>query len=131
MKPVNELTTPALAYLGDAVIELYVRERLVASGLSTSASLNQKSLDYVRAGAQAEAMQRILPLLTDEEQGAFRRGRNMGHGNVPKGATVAQYRAATGMEVLAGYLHVKGEQDRLRELLCAAYDFESTCKDDQ
>ncbi len=124
MKPVNELTTPALAYLGDAVIELYVRESLVAAGYSTSATLNQKALDYVRAGAQAEAMQKILPLLTEEEQAVFRRGRNMGHGNVPKGATVAQYRAATGMEVLAGYLHVQGRVDRLRELLCAAYEFQ-------
>ena len=126
MKPVNELTTPALAYLGDAVIELYVRQKLVQAGYSTSAALNQKSLDYVRAGAQAEAMQKILPLLSGEEQAAFRRGRNMGHGNVPKGATVAQYRAATGMEVLAGYLHVKGEMERLYELLDAAYEFEST-----
>lgn len=125
MRPVNELTTPALAYLGDAVIELYVRQKLVQAGYSTSAALNQKSLDYVRAGAQAEAMQKILPLLSGEEQAAFRRGRNMGHGNVPKGATVAQYRAATGMEVLAGYLHVKGEMERLYELLDAAYEFES------
>lgn len=126
MKPVNELTTPALAYLGDAVIELYVRESLVAAGYSTSAALNQKALDYVRAGAQAEAMQRILSLLTEQEQAIFRRGRNMGHGNVPKGATVAQYRAATGMEVLAGYLHVLGKKERLYELLDAAYTFENT-----
>ncbi len=126
MKPVNELTTPALAYLGDAVVELYVRESLVSAGYSTSAALNQKAFDYVRAGAQAEAMQKILPLLTEEEQAVFRRGRNMGHGNVPKGATVAQYRAATGMEVLAGYLHVQGRGERLRELLCAAYEFEIT-----
>lgn len=125
MKPINELTTPALAYLGDAVIELYVRERLVGAGYSTSASLNQKSLDYVRAGAQARAMQKILPLLSDEEQAIFRRGRNMGHGNVPKGATVAEYRNATGMEVLAGYLHLAGAQERLCELLSAAFTFEN------
>ncbi len=126
MKPINELTTPALAYLGDAVIELYVREALVAAGYSTSAALNQKALDYVRAGAQAKAMQKIIPLLTEQEQSVFRRGRNMGHGNVPKGATVAEYRAATGMEVLAGYLHVLGKKERLCELLDAAYTFENT-----
>ena len=125
MKPINELTTPALAYLGDAVIELYVRGRLVEAGYSTSASLNQKSLDYVRAGAQARAMQKILPMLTETEAGVFRRDRNMGHGNVPKGATVAEYRNATGMEVLAGYLHVSGEQERLYELLGAAFEFEN------
>ena len=126
MRPINELTTPALAYLGDAVIELYVRERLVAAGYSTSGALNQRALDYVRAGAQAEAMQKILPLLNEEEMAAFRRGRNTGHGNVPKGATVAQYRAATGMEVLAGYLHVLGQKERLCELLDAAYEIQNT-----
>ena len=126
MKPLRELTTPALAYLGDAVIELYVREHLVAAGYSTSGALNQKSLDYVRAGAQAKAMQKILPLLNEEEQAVFRRGRNMGHGNVPKGATVAEYRSATGMEVLAGYLHLSENKARLYELLDAAYEFENT-----
>ena len=122
MRPVNELTTPALAYLGDAVIELYVRQRLVEAGYSTSASLNQKSLDYVRAGAQARAMQKIMPMLTEQEQAVFRRGRNMGHCNVPKGATVAEYRNATGMEVLAGYLHLQGSRERLCELLDTAFE---------
>jgi hypothetical protein len=65
-------------------------------------------------------------LLTEQEAAVFRRGRNMGHGNVPKGATVAEYRNATGMEVLAGYLHVSGEQERLCELLSAAFTFENT-----
>ena len=121
MRPVNELTTPALAYLGDAVIELYVRESLVAAGYSTSGALNQKALDYVRAGAQAEAMQKILPLLNEEETAAFRRGRNMGHGNVPKSASVAEYRRATGMEVLFGYLHVTGQTARMNYLFRLGY----------
>ncbi len=125
MKPVNELSTPALAYLGDAVIELFVRNALVAAGYSTSAALNQKSLDYVRAGAQAKAMQKILPLLTEQEAAAFRRGRNMGHTNTPKGATVAEYRAATGMEVLAGYLHVLGQEQRLAQLLRIGFELEN------
>ena len=126
MRPINELSTPALAYLGDAVIELYVRRGLVEAGYSTSASLNQKALDYVRAGAQARAMQKISPMLTEQEAAVFRRGRNMGHGNVPKGATGAEYRNATGMEVLAGYLHLTGAQERLYELLGAAFAFENT-----
>ncbi|MBO7296617.1 MAG: ribonuclease III, partial [Clostridia bacterium] len=78
------------------------------------------------AGAQARAMQKIAPMLTEQEAAVFRRGRNMGHGNVPKGATVAEYRNATGMEVLAGYLHLSGEQERLDELLGAAFTFENT-----
>ena len=117
----NEISVPALAYLGDCVIELCVRRHLVNEGLSTSAHLNAAALDYVRAPAQAEAMKRILPHLTEEEEGYFRRGRNMGHSNVPKRATVSEYRAATGMEVLFGYLHLSGQEERIRQLFCMAY----------
>lgn len=127
----NEISVPALAYLGDCVIELCVRRHLVAKGLSTSAHLNAAALDYVRAPAQAEAMKRILPHLTEEEEGYFRRGRNMGHSNVPKRATVSEYRAATGMEVLFGYLHLSGQEERIRQLFCLAYPEEPTPSADQ
>lgn len=127
----NEISVPALAYLGDCVIELCVRRHLVARGLSTSAHLNAAALDYVRAPAQAEAMKRILPHLTEEEEGYFRRGRNMGHSNVPKRATVSEYRAATGMEVLFGYLHLSGREERIRQLFCLAYPEEPTSSEDQ
>ena len=113
--------TAALAYLGDAVIELMVRERLVSAGYASSKALNARALNFVRASAQAQAMERLLPHLTEEEAGAFRRGRNIGHTNTPKRATVAEYRNATGMEALFGYLHVKGAQDRLTELFALAY----------
>ena len=66
-------------------------------------------------------MKRILPLLTETEESYFRRGRNLGHGNVPKRATVSEYRAATGMEALFGYLHLTGQSDRIRELFALAY----------
>lgn len=127
----NEISVPALAYLGDCVIELCVRRHLVAKGLSTSAHLNAAALDYVRAPAQAEAMKRILPHLTEEEEGYFRRGRNMGHSNVPKRATVSEYRAATGMEVLFGYLHLSGQEERIRQLFCLAYPEEQVPSADQ
>ena len=117
----REMSTPALAYLGDCVIELCVREHLVSSGLSTSRNLNKEALNYVRAAAQAEAMKKLFPLLTEEEEAFFRRGRNIGHTNVPKNATVSDYRTATGMEVLFGYLHVSGQKERINELFRAAY----------
>ena len=95
MTDIHEISVPALAYLGDCVIELCVRRHLVVDGgLSTSAHLNAAALDFVRAPAQAEAMKRLLPHLTEEETAYFRRGRNMGHSNVPKRATVSEYRAA-------------------------------------
>ena len=117
----NTYSTAALAYLGDCVIEMCVRERLVRWGYSSSAKLNKTALDYVRAPRQAEAMKNILPLLTEEEDAVFHRGRNIGHTNTPKSATVAEYRAATGMEALFGYLHLAGQKERIGELFDAAY----------
>lgn len=117
----SEISVKALAYLGDCVIELCVRRFLVSCGISHSADLNSAALDFVRAGAQAEAVKRILPILTEEEAAAFRRGRNIGHTNTPKSASVGQYRAATGMEVLFGWLDTRGESDRVNELFLAAY----------
>ena len=110
-----------LAYLGDAVLELLVRERLLEMGYSSAKALNANALNFVRASAQAAAMERISPLLTEEEEGAFRRGRNLGHTNTPKSATVAEYRNATGMEALFGYLHASGRYERVRELFEIAY----------
>ena len=117
----QEVSTPALAYLGDCVIELCVRRYLLECGFSTSRNLNREALRFVRAGAQAEAMKRILPALTEVEEGYFKRGRNIGHTNVPKNATVSEYRAATGMEVLFGYLHLSEQQERIDELFQIGY----------
>ena len=117
---INDISTPALAYLGDCVIELLVRRSLVLSGMGTSKALNRAALDYVSAPAQAEAMKRILPLLNEVEEGYFRRGRNIGHTNTPKRATVSEYRAATGMEALFGYLHLTGQTERAEELFAQA-----------
>ena len=121
MIDLREISTPALAYLGDCVIEMCVREHLVSEGLSTSAHLNEAALSFVRASAQAEAMKKLLPRLSEEEQGYFRRGRNIGHTNVPKRATVSDYRTATGMEVLFGYLHLSGQKARIDELFRIGY----------
>jgi len=121
-------STAALAYLGDCVIEMCVRERLVRAGVSSSARLNRLALDFVRAPMQAQAMKNILPLLSEEEEGVFHRGRNLGHGNTPKSATVAEYRAATGMEALFGYLHLAGRRERIDELFAVAYPDEIILK---
>ena len=119
--PLNELSAAALAYLGDSVLELLTREHLIAAGLSTAAHLNRAAAAFVTAPAQAEAMKRILPVLTEEESAVFRRGRNNVHSNVPKRASVSEYRTATGMEALFAYLYLKGEQPRIRELFAIGY----------
>ncbi len=124
MKPqcTPEITVPALAYLGDSVLEVLVRTHLVRErGLSTSAHLNREALGFVRAGAQAAAMDRILPHLTEEEAIVYRRGRNIGHTNVPKNASPAEYRRATGMEALFGHLALAGRMERAEALFRLAY----------
>ena len=115
------LSTPALAYLGDCVVELLVREHLVSRGLSHSDSLNRAALEFVRASAQSEAVERLLPRLTEEELAVYRRGRNSRRLNFPKNAKPAEYRRATGMEVLFGYLHAAGRDARARALFAVAY----------
>ena len=121
-KPIEEMSAAALAYLGDSVIELCVRQMLVEKGVSSAKNLNSTALLFVKAEAQADAMKIILPTLSEEENGAYRRGRNIGHTNVPKSATVGQYRMATGMEALFGYLYLKGEKERINELFALAYE---------
>ena len=122
MPSLNTYSTASLAYLGDCVLELCVREHLVRSGFSSSSALNREALNYVRASAQAEAMKRILEVLSEEEAAVFRRGRNVGHTNTPKSATVAEYRSATGMEALFGWLHLAGRRERIDELFALAYE---------
>ena len=122
----KEMSNAALAYYGDGVLELLVRERLVKSGLSTAAHLNVAARDYVTAPKQAQAMERLTPHLTEEELGIYRRGRNNIHANVPKSATVAQYRAATGMECLFAALYLTGREERARELFSLAYPMDAT-----
>ena len=118
---IKEVSTEALAYLGDSVLEIRVREKLVNDGSSGSGNLNRASLSYVKASEQAAAMHRIIPSLDEEETLVFKRGRNMSGGNVPKSATMSEYRTATGMEVLFGYLHLTGRQERIDELFSLAY----------
>ena len=118
---IKEVSTEALAYLGDSVLEIRVREKLVNDGISGSGNLNRASLSYVKASEQAAAMHRIIPILDEEETLVFKRGRNMSGGNVPKSATMSEYRTATGMEVLFGYLHLLGRNERIDELFSLAY----------
>lgn len=119
--PINELSAAALAYLGDSVLELLTREHLIASGLTTAAHLNTAAKDFVTAPAQAEAMKKILPALDEAEAAVFRRGRNNVHSNVPKRASVSEYRTATGMEALFAYLYLTGNMTRARELFALGY----------
>ena len=121
-KEARQLSGETLSYLGDCVIELCVRSYLIESGLVHSGDLNRASLAFVSATAQAAAVERILPVLSEDELGVYRRAHNRGHiQNVPRSATVGQYRAATGMEALFGYLYLSGALSRIRTLFCIGY----------
>ncbi|MBO5110687.1 MAG: hypothetical protein J6D21_08215 [Clostridia bacterium] len=115
-----QMTSQALAYLGDAVLEVKVREYLVTHRLTRSAALNRVALSFVTAQRQSEAVKVILPLLTEEETDVFKRGKNS-HLTPPKSATLNEYKRATGFECLFGYLHLKNDIQRIDELFRAAY----------
>ena len=109
-----------LAYLGDAVIELAARERLVKSGNIPPGRLHAEALLFVAASKQSAALENILPLLHKSETEIYKRGRNA-KSRAPKSASVSEYRRATGMECLFGYLYLSGEQSRIAELFDAAF----------
>ena len=110
---VSQIPAASLAYLGDAVLEVLVRESLVRRNAKNP---SVESLMYVTAPKQSDAVERILPHLTEEEDSVFKRGRNCVHSGVPKHATPAQYRRATGLETLFAFLHLTGRKQRAEEL---------------
>lgn len=111
----SEYSGAALAYLGDAVMEVLVRQMLVQRGIGNAGKLSAMSLDYVRATNQSRGLDGLLPHLTEEENAVYHRGRNAA-GAHPKSASVNDYRRATGLEALFGYLHLRGDTERLNTL---------------
>lgn len=112
----NEYSPLVLAYLGDAVFELYVRKTLIGHGNTQVDKLHRRATGIVSCEAQCESFRLIEPLLTEEELAVFKRGRNA-KSSVPKHATVAAYRTATGLEALVGYIYLSGNFTRLDEFM--------------
>lgn len=115
-REVNAVSSLGLAHVGDAVYEILVRSMLILDGNTTGAHLHKETINLVCAPAQADAAEIILPHLTDEEAGYYRRGRNADVHNIPKNATHSQYSRATGLEALFGALYLLGRTDRIKEL---------------
>ncbi len=113
----KEYSPLALAFVGDAVYEVYIRSQILARANAGAHTLHQKAIAYVKAEAQATAARKIAEELTDEELAVFRRGRNAKSGTVPKNANVTDYRYATALEALFGYLYLCGCTDRLVQLM--------------
>ena len=105
-----------LAFVGDTVFDLLVRETLVCEGNRPVKQQHALAAARVKAAAQAAAAQTLLPVLTDREREQFFRGRNAHPNHKAKNASVGDYHYATGLEALFGYLYLNGELDRLRAL---------------
>ncbi len=110
-----------LAYIGDAVIELSVREMLITSGVTNTGRLSAAAQKFVCAPTQSRVIEKLLPLLTPEEEAAYKLGRNHRVSGKPKHASVSEYSRATGMEAVFGYLHLTSQNERIRELIQIAY----------
>ena len=118
------ISTLGLAHLGDGVFELMVRSWLCLHGKAISKGRHKATVRYVVAPAQAQAVEKILPLLTEEEGDVFRRGRNTSPHSVPQNASRADYQAATGLEALFGWLWLQGRTERLNELFAVMMEGE-------
>lgn len=113
----KQLNGLALAYMGDAVLEVYVRNHLLAMGGVKPNRLHQEATRYVSAKAQAFIVRKLFDRFTEEEQDIVRRGRNAKSATIPKNADVVEYRYSTGFECLLGYLYLNGDQQRLDEII--------------
>lgn len=111
-----------LAYIGDAVIELAIREMLITSGVTNTGRLSAAAQKFVCAPTQSQVIEKLLPILTPEEEAAYKLGRNHRVTGKPKHASVSEYSRATGMEAVFGYLHLTSQGERIRELIRIAYN---------
>ena len=122
-KSAGQYSPLVLAYIGDAVYELYVRSRVIEENPDMPAyKLHNKTVKYVKAHAQANSIHFMLDMLTEEETSIYKRGRNAKSPTTAKNASLIDYRHATGLEALIGYLYISRNTARLEEIMKAAYD---------
>lgn len=114
---VRELSSLALAFIGDSVYELFIRTKILSGGNRPANELHKIAVGYVKAKAQSDAMHAIVDKLSQEEIEIYKRGRNTNIHTVPKNADMNDYRQATGLEALIGYLYVTNQTERLYEIL--------------
>ena len=117
----SQVSAVALAYLGDSVIEILVREHLILKGYEKSGKLNNEAKKYVTAIEQSKAYFRIENHLSEDEKDIFRRAKNSSHLNIPKSASATEYKNATGFEAVFGFLHLTKNNERINELFNLAY----------
>lgn len=121
-KDVRTYSPLTLAYIGDAIFDLVIRTLLVKKGNCQPNKLHERASRIVKASAQAQMIEQLMPDLTDEEINIYKRGRNAKSYTKAKNATVSDYRRATGLEALMGYLYLKEDTKRIIELIKKGLD---------
>ena len=106
-----------LAYIGDGIFDLVIRSVVVGKGNTRAGELHKRTSQIVKAHTQAEMIEKLLPMLTEEEAEVYRRGRNAKSPTMAKNATMSDYRKATGFEALVGYLYLQKEYERMNALI--------------
>ena len=114
-----------LAFIGDAVYSLYVRNLIAINNDGKSGELHKLSTKYVKAKSQSETIEKLLPLFTETEMEVFKRGRNYKTQSVAKNSSVQEYHRATGFEAVLGYLYLSGQIERLNEFLRIGVEYEN------
>lgn len=110
------LSPLTLAFIGDTVFDLLVREDIICYANRPANDLHNLAVRKVKASAQAEFVQKLMPFLSEAELAVFKRGRNAKSGHLPKNASQSDYHMATGFEALFGYLYMSGKLERIKEL---------------
>ena len=127
---IREMNPLSLAFMGDGVLELLVRQHLVERSRLLPGKLHAEAVRYVSARSQFLEMKLLEPMLTEEEHAVFRRGKNANKATVAKHASVEEYRTSTGFECLLGWLYLKGRNERIMELMDVLWrEFETETQD--
>ncbi len=114
--PTDDFSPLTLAFVGDGVYDLLVREYLVRQANRPVGELNKIKVAMVNCKSQAQFAAKLMPYLTEKETAVYKRGRNAAPKSTAKNGTIAEYHSATGLECLFGYLHLNGENQRIAEL---------------
>lgn len=123
---IQSVSTLALAFIGDSVMDLYVRRRIIESGIVRPRRFHVIAVDYVSAKAQAIFLEKLIndQILTEEEITMIKRGRNAKSNTIPKNTDVQTYRHSTALETLIGYLHLTDQSERVEDLLKKMFDYQ-------
>lgn len=122
MVDIRQYSPLALAYMGDCIFDLCVREYLLKQANMPANKLHQKSKALVNATSQSKMYKELIDMVSEEEKSILKRGRNANSNTKAKNATMIDYKNATGLEALFGYLYLKGEQQRINELFKICLD---------